>query len=117
MALGKYFISIDSLGIPNPINMSIEPGTVEEVNQSEAGTDLVTVVRTSKPVFNFTWQADSKLLDLLLEFSATRTVTLGHRSQTYDGRFRVTGYELVEGSYRTEGTAGLYTVNATFITI
>lgn len=117
MTLGKYFISMDSLGIPNPINMSIEPGTVEEVNQSEAGTDLVTVVRTTKPVFNFTWQADSKLLDLLLEYSVQRTTTLTYRNTSYSGRFRVTGYELVENSYRTEGTSGLYTVNATFTTI
>jgi hypothetical protein len=46
MALGRFYLAIDSLGLPNPVSQTEEPGLLEEVNVSEAGTDLVTVIRT-----------------------------------------------------------------------
>ena len=116
MALGRFYLSIDSLGLPNPTQMSEAPGLVEEVNASEAGTDLVTVVRSSKPVFSFTWQVDSKLLDSLKEFGEQNQCTLVFRNKSYVGRFRVESDKLVERSYLTEGTDGLYEVTATFTT-
>lgn len=113
--LGKYYIALDSLGLPNPVKQSHDPGLLEEVNASEAGTDLVTVVRTSKAVFSWTWHVESKLHDTLIEFGEQRETTLLYRGKTYTGRFRVLSSELVEGSAMTEGTDGLYEISATFI--
>jgi hypothetical protein len=116
MALGRFYLAIDSLGLPNPVSQTEEPGLLEEVNVSEAGTDLVTVIRTEKPVFTWVWNVESKLHDTLREIGHQNQVTLNYRGRDYVGRFRVESDKLVERSYLTDGTDGLYEMTCTFTT-
>ena len=52
--LGKY-LKFNGVDFPNPITPTKTSQTIENVSQSEAGTDLVVVVRASKKTWNFTF--------------------------------------------------------------
>lgn len=116
--LGK-FLKINGETIPNPKEggFSISPGFVENVNTSEAATDLVTVVRTSKPVFNMNFQLSSTWKAKLDAYSKLLSVTLTYNGQNYTGRLRAGSQSLVGNSAHTENTDGLWNCAYTFTTI
>lgn len=118
MALGK-FLKINNVAIPNPKlgGFSVTPTLIETVNQSEAGTDLVSVTRTSKPIFNMTFDLTSTWRDKLDAYSKLLSVTLTVDGVSYVGRFRAGSQTLVENSAHTDGTQGLWTCQYTFTTI
>lgn len=113
------FLKINNTVIPNPKlgGFSVSPGFVETVAQSEAGTDLVQVTRTSKPVFNLTFDLSSDWKDKLDAYSKLLSVTLEVNGVSYLGRFRAGSQSLVGNSAHTEGTDGLWTCAYTFTTI
>ena len=116
--LGRY-LKINGEDIPNPKEggFSIAPGFVENVNTSEAATDLVTVVRTAKPVFTMNFQLSSMWKAKLDAYSRLLSVTLTYNGQNYVGRLRAGSQGLVGNSAHTEGTDGLWNCAYTFTTI
>lgn len=118
MALGRY-LKINNVAIPNPKEggFSVTPTLIETVNQSEAGTDLVSVTRTSKPIFNMTFDLSSAWKTKLDNYSKLLSVTLSVDGVSYVGRFRAGSQQLVGNSAHTDGTQGLWTCQYTFTTI
>ena len=54
-------IKIDNVAIPNPQDLTVNYQTLETVQQSEAGTDLITVLRTQKRTISFTARCNSQM--------------------------------------------------------
>ena len=54
-------ITIDGIAIPNPQDITVNFQTLENVQQSEAGTDLITVIRMKKRTISFTAKCDSQM--------------------------------------------------------
>lgn len=54
-------IKIDGVSIPNPQDLTVNYQTLETVQQSEAGTDLITVLRPQKRTITFTARCNSKM--------------------------------------------------------
>ena len=115
--LGKNYITINSEAIPNPTSFDIEEETIENVFQSEAGTDLSTVVRTGKVSAKGTFQVSSRWKDKLKTFSRTASATVVISGTTYTMRIRNYKAKLLEHSENVEGTVGLWTVSLDFIEV
>lgn len=117
--LGHGFLKINNTVIPNPkpdgFNESSQ--VIEQVNQSEAGTDLVSVTRTSKLVLNMTFDLSSRWKDTLDGFARLMSVTLNYRGVDYVGRFRPGNNALVGNSALTPNSDGLWTCSYTFTQI
>lgn len=118
MALGK-FLKINNEVIPNPKlgGFSKTLNLIETVNQSEAGSDLVSVTRTEKPIFNMTFDLSSVWRDKLDSYAKLLSVNFTVDGVNYVGRFRAGSQSLVENSAHTDGTQGLWTCTYTFTTI
>ena len=116
--LGR-FLKINSETIPNPKpdGFNETSQTIEQVNQSEAGTDLVSVTRSSKLVLSMTFDLTSSWKGKLDAYSRLLSVTLNYNGVDYVGRFRSGGAQLVGNSAHTEGTDGLWTCSYTFTEI
>ena len=115
--LGKGFLSINGTAIPNPVDFDIDFEAIENVLTSEAGTDLVNVVRLNKRTFSGTWNLSSNWLGQFQSFANSRLVTLTYLGVDYSCRARGFSAKLVENSARTHGTDGLWEVSLDFIQI
>lgn len=116
--LGACFLTIDGVGIPNPVSFSESYESVENVNQSEAGTDVVSVVRLGKLVLDCTWNASSFLKHKLENYSTINSVTVRYNGITRHMRMRDYSASLKEGSARSiESSNGLWSVSATLTEI
>lgn len=108
--LGRKYIQIDGEALPTPATFSDESELLEEENLSEAGTDLVMIIRENKAVFSFTVQVSSRWRDKIKAYTRQATCSLTFDGQTYHGRLRKAGaFELAERSNLTENTNGLWT--------
>lgn len=118
MSMGK-FLKINNTAIPNTKEggFTVTPNLIETVNQSEAGTDLVAVTRTSKPTFTMTFDLSSNWKTKLDAYAKLLSVTLEVDGVSYVGRFRAGSQQLVGNSAHTDGTQGLWTCQYTFTTI
>ncbi len=114
--LGKYIV-VNSVTLPNPKSFSLSEETVENVYESEAGTDLAQVVRLGKVSAKATFQVTSLWRDRLktMTQTATQPVTIDGQSMTM--RLRDYSAKLVENSENIEGTDGLWTVSINFIEV
>lgn len=114
--LGKY-ISINSTVLPNPTSFRMDEETIENVFQSEAGTDIVAVIRTGKRKASATFQVGSFWLEKLRSFSrsASQPVVIDGTSMTM--RIRSFSADLLPNSENIEGTDGLWTVSMEFIEV
>lgn len=54
-------LTIDGIEIPTPEDLTVNFQTIETVQQSEAGTDLITVTRLKKRTISFTAKCNSKM--------------------------------------------------------
>lgn len=115
--LGRDYLNFDGTSFPNPrtYKMLIEP--IEQVNQSEAGTDLVSVTRLDKTTFQFTWHVSSTWMRLIKGLTQQTTCTLTFLEEQYTVRVRDFSADLVEDSACTEATDGLWRVTATAVEI
>lgn len=114
--LGKDFIKINNVRIPTPASFSTSFDNIEEVNQSEAGTDRTIVTRLQKIEYSLTFQVTEFWKNKLLDFGKENTVNLkvGNETTLY-GRFRVTSSTFTKGSELTQ--VPLCTVTAKFYQI
>ena len=105
--LGDY-LKFNNEIFPNPLAPAMASKTIENVVQSEAGTDLVVVVRSSKKSWNFKFKlspAKKAILQSLCEDESTSMTYLG---SNYTVRVRDYQENLVEGSEWLSSTEGLF---------
>lgn len=114
--LGRNFIRIQGTLIPTPATYTENFDNIEEVNQSEAGTDRVIVVRLQKKSYSLTFQVTEYWKNKLLTYGAEHQVTFQIGSEnSLNGRFRVSSSRLETNSNFSD--VALYTVLATFTQI
>ena len=112
--LGNYLL-FNNVTFPNPLPPTMSITTIETVNTSEAGTDLVTVVRPAKRSWAFTFQLSPEKKELLRQYCTREKVNMTYMGNTYVVRVRDFTEALVEGSEWLRNIDGLYTctVNVT----
>lgn len=105
--LGDY-LKFNNEVFPNPVTPTKSSKTLENVSQSEAGTDLVVVIRPSKKTWSFKFNLSpgkKAILESLCEDESTTMVYMGN---TYTVRVRDYQEQLVEGSEWLSTVEGLY---------
>lgn len=115
--LGKQYISINMVPIPNPVTLDISMETVEKISQSEAGTDIVQSVRSSKMSGSMNMQLSSYWADRMEDFCALDDVSVLIGGKSYHCRLRKFKKSLVENSEYTYGTDGLWKVSVSIMEI
>lgn len=110
-------IQINSTNLPVPKVWSETPEIVEDVNVTEAGTDVVTVLRTDKLSVNASFDCSSAWL---ATFKGWNNATSSLTVKIYDAvtnnyvtrymRMRNFNNNLVENSDKNSGTYGLWNV-------
>ena len=112
-------IQINSTSLPVPTSWSENPEVVENVNTTEAGTDVVDVLRVDKLTVTASFDVSSVWL---MTFKGWANATSALTVKIYDPatnayvtrymRMRNFSHSLVPNSDRTSGTYGLW--NLTF---
>lgn len=115
--LGKKYLTIGDLAIPNPISTTISYKNIENVNTSEAGTDLVNITRLMKRTIKIQLNSSSFWLDRYVELCKVKQTVLYFRGEEIQVRARLTGASLIENSEMTNNTDGLYEVNIELLEI
>lgn len=105
-----YYLKFNNEAFPNPITSSKSSKTIENVNQSEAGTDLVCVVRPSKLSWNFKFNLSSAKRDILESLCSDESTQMFYMGSTYTVRVRDFQERLVANSEWVANTDGLYEV-------
>ena len=110
-------IEINSTKIPVPISCNETAEVVENVNTTEAGTDVIDVLRVDKLSVNASFNVSSTWL---ATFKGWANSTSALTVKIYDSatnayvtrymRIRNFAYSLVENSDRTAGTYGLWSL-------
>ncbi len=116
--LGRNYLTVNGVQLPHPVGFEDNSELIEEVNTSEAATDIVAIVRQNKAVFNFSFKVSSFWRAKLLYYTRQASVTLTFNGGTYTGRLRKAGaWGLAEGSELTENTDGLWDCPCVFTEI
>lgn len=112
--LGEY-LKFNNEIFPNPKSPKKSSKTIENVSQSEAGTDLVVVIRPSKLSWSFSFDLSKAKKDILEDICKEEATTMEYMGKTYTVRVRDFSEDLVEGSEWIKSIDGLYTcsVNVT----
>lgn len=105
--LGNY-LTFNGKVFPNPVSQKRNSKTVENVSQSEAGTDLVCVVRPSKNLWSFSFNLSPAKRAVLESLCEDESTTMIYQGVTYTVRVRDFQEELVEGSEWLTSTEGLF---------
>lgn len=106
--LGDY-LKFNDVSFPNPITPTRSSKTIENVVQSEAGTDLVCVVRPSKNTWTFNFNLSPGKRDILKGLCEDESTQMFYMGSTYKVRVRDFSEKLVEGSEWLSSTNGLFT--------
>ena len=110
--LGKY-LTIDGKSFPNPLPSSTHSmDAVENVSQSEAGTDLIVFTRAEKNAWNMNFNLTYHSKEVLKAICKKPKVTMIYMGNTYTVRVRNFSERLVEGSEWLQAAPnGLYEVS------
>lgn len=115
--LNTYPVTINSTAIPVPISWNETAEVVENVNTTEAGTDVVDILRTDKLTVNASFNVSSAWLATFKGWAnSTSALTVKIYDAVTDAyitrymRIRNFTNNLVENSDRTSGTIGLWNV-------
>lgn len=106
--LGDY-LSFNNVTFPNPLTPKMQSKTLENVQQSESGTDLVCVVRPSKKSWTFSFNLSPAKRDILKALCEDESTSMTYMGSTYTVRVRDFSETLVEGSEWLTSTEGLFT--------
>lgn len=115
----QYPLMFDNDVLKYPDTFSPEDQTIETVNQTEAGTDQVQLVRTGKVKISVAHTCLADDLILYKTYSLKPKFTLKYYDPTLNGyatktvRLRGLKYPIVKGSYRLDGVRGVYNVSFT----
>lgn len=117
MSLNTYPTTINNTPIPVPIAWNETSEVVENVNTTEAGTDVIDVLRVDKLTVNASFDVSSTWLATFKGWAketSPLTVKIYDADQagyvSRDMRIRNFYYSLVQHSDRTSGTVGLWNV-------
>lgn len=116
MKLTDFPIVMNGITIPEPIKFDAEHETIENVSQSEAGTDLIEILRYGKMSYACEFNSSSTWAHRFAELSETDVITLSCYDLKADAsvvrnvRMRDFKAVLVDNSQRIEGIKGLYKV-------
>ena len=103
-----YYLQFNGVQFPNPKTPSRSQKTIENVSQSEAGTDLVVVIRPSKKTWTFKFNLSPGKKAILESLCQDESTTMEYMNQTYTVRVRDYQESLVEGSEWLSSVDGLY---------
>lgn len=112
--LKEYPIYFNDEKLPDPKKWEEEFKTIENVNQTEAGTDQVLVVRYEKLTVTAQFNCSSRWAARFAEYRDAGPITVKSydlKSADYkERRMRIRDFKSspVEGSKNTPGTTGLY---------
>lgn len=106
-----YYLKFNGVDFPNPTSVSMSSQAIENVSQSEAGTDLVTVVRPSKKSWSMNFNLSSGKKEVLKGLTLLETVTMLYMGTSYTVRIRDYQEQLVPYSEWAANTDGLFTVS------
>lgn len=111
-------MSYNGVQIPTPTEgLKIAYNNIETVNQSETGTDLVSITRLKKRVYSFTLQITPFWLERVQAIAGQESSTQTFDGESITGRLRLISAELVKDSERLTTTNGLYIITAEFTEI
>lgn len=105
--LGDY-LKFNSFTFPNPITPTKSSKTLENVATSEAGTDLVCIIRPSKKSWSFKFNLSSAKRDILEALCQAESTQMYYMGTTYTVRVRDFQERLVQGSEWVSASEGLY---------
>ena len=110
-----YYLKFNNESFPNPETPTRSQKTIENVSQSEAGTDLVCVVRAAKNYWSFTFKLSSMKRDILKAICQQEQTSMTYMGTTYTVRVRDFKEKLVKDSEWVALSEGLYecSVNVT----
>jgi hypothetical protein len=106
--LGNY-LTFDGKQFPNPQPPTMDIATVENVTTSEAGNDLVVVIRPAKRSWSFTFNLSPLKKEVLKALCQKESVQMTYMGAPYRVRIRDYSEQLVEGSEWLRNVDGLYT--------
>lgn len=115
--LGKRYITIGDLPIPNPNEFSITYENIENVNISESGSDLVNVTKLQKRTWSLSINATSLWRARYLELTRRSQTTLTMNDETVAVRCRIDSERLVQNSELANNTDGLWVINISIMEI
>ena len=116
MALGYDYLTFNSTVLPWATANNTNYAQVETEGQSEAGYDLVTVIRKNKPTYSYTFRVTDFWKDKLIAISELLSGTLYINGDAgHAVRPELQSSTVVQDSELTEGTDGLYDVTINFI--
>lgn len=108
--LGDY-LKFNNVTFPKPIAPTMASKTLENVSTSEAGTDLVCVIRASKKNWNFKFNLTSAKKDVIKALCAEESVSMYYMGNTYIVRLRDYSERFIDGSEYLDRTNGLFEVS------
>lgn len=117
--LGRKFIKVDGVRLPSPTSgPKNKPKDYENVMTSEAGTDLVDVIRLQKKNISCTFQVSSFWKAKLEAICNESTVSVQIGTDTaFTCRPRLTSCDMYQDSHLVDGTDGLYTMTINFLEV
>lgn len=108
-------ISFEEVEFQNVKAYSMNPETIENVNRSEDGTDLVEFVRAGKNNFSFSFTLTEKKAEVLKALCEYPSGYLEINNESYEGRLRNFKADLI---YLSQwGTTNLYNCSCDFIEV
>lgn len=113
--LGRHYIQINGVDIPNPEVTGIGYSNTENIKQSETAEDIGNVVRLAKRSFNFTFQSTSGGKEKIEYYCKLSSVTLTFDGDQMTGRVRIKNANLLKGSEMVGRTQGLWTLTVSFM--
>ena len=124
MSLNAYPTTINNTPIPVPIAWNENSEVVENVNTTEAGTDVIDVLRVDKLSVNASFNVSSTWLATFKGWGNSTSVlsvniydAVSNAYVSRDMRIRNFVYSLVQNSDRTSGTVGLWEISFDLIEI
>lgn len=112
--LGSNYLTFESMSIPNPDSFSIDYENIENVAQSEAGTDMSIVTRLQKRTFTCTFSCTSTWLSEFNTLCGLSSGTLVYLGESITCRARITNAAMQPYSEYADRTNGLWTLSVTF---
>lgn len=113
-ALGRQFLRINDILMPETSSFEELHEHLENVFQTEDGHDLAVRIRPMKRTFNVAWEGADQTLKYNAEyFCNARTVTVTFDNATITCRARDLKESLVRYSNRYDGSKGLWDISFT----
>lgn len=118
-----YKYLFDNTEILYPISWDENLGVVENVNTSEAGTDIIQVTRLGKLTVKAQFKCTETWVAVFEEFAGKDTFTLtrydalAHNKVTHTVRMRNYNAKLVKNSWKLSGYNGLWEVSFTLLEV